>query len=416
MEKVIKKGFAFILAGILLPTLLFSQTQVTSIVEYQNTGNFVPGITVKLVTMNGTVLQTTTTNGSGMYTFNNVQDGTYKIVCSTTMTAQGINLSDAFMIQQHLQNGYPLDDMQKLAADVNGNGNIQNGDYQLVMNRISGNGNPPFPSGEWVFDEIIYTVGSQSREGVPFSRATSSGDVNGTYVPEKRAKSTEVSIFNPTVISAIPGEPIEVSVTASETIETAGMHLRIPIPEGLIITGIDSFTEDFIFKMLSDEITITWLDKTFEGITVQKGEPIITIKAVVKTDIRAEEELNWFFKSECHFIDASGELINHVDLSIPSIRISGDKKSEDISNKIYPHPFVDQVTFSYELPVEGSVSIKIYNSAGQQVAQLVDEYQYAGSHQAKFDAPGLMPGIYHYSIQLSGNSSYVKTGSMIKSK
>lgn len=76
----------------------------------------------------------------------------------------------------------------------------------------------------------------------------------------------------------------------------------------------------------------------------------------------------------------------------------------------YPNPFNPTTNISYQLPVNGNVSIKIYDVIGNEVATLVNEFKEAGRHSVEFDASGFGSGVYFYSIS-SGN--FISTKKMI---
>ncbi len=79
----------------------------------------------------------------------------------------------------------------------------------------------------------------------------------------------------------------------------------------------------------------------------------------------------------------------------------------------YPNPFNPSTTISYSIPVEGIVTLKIFNLLGEEVKTLVNEVQNAGSHNVSFDAVNLTSGIYFYSIK-SGNFTDVKKMILLK--
>jgi hypothetical protein len=76
----------------------------------------------------------------------------------------------------------------------------------------------------------------------------------------------------------------------------------------------------------------------------------------------------------------------------------------------YPNPFNPSTVISYQLPVSGNVTLKVYDVLGKEVATLVDEYNQAGSYEVEFNAAELSTGIYFYELQ-TGN--FNKTMKMI---
>jgi hypothetical protein len=62
--------------------------------------------------------------------------------------------------------------------------------------------------------------------------------------------------------------------------------------------------------------------------------------------------------------------------------------------KNYPNPVKSATTFSYQLPGNGMVTLKVYDALGNEKAVLVNEKQTAGAHTVNFDAKDLASGVY----------------------
>jgi hypothetical protein len=65
----------------------------------------------------------------------------------------------------------------------------------------------------------------------------------------------------------------------------------------------------------------------------------------------------------------------------------------------YPNPINPSTTIRYALPHASFVTFSVYNTLGQRVAQLVNDQQQAGYHDAVFRGDGLASGVYFYRIQ-----------------
>jgi len=64
----------------------------------------------------------------------------------------------------------------------------------------------------------------------------------------------------------------------------------------------------------------------------------------------------------------------------------------------YPNPFNPTTRIDFTLPKKQSVILRIYNTLGEQVAELVNEEREAGSYSIIFDASGLSSGVYIYRL------------------
>ena len=76
----------------------------------------------------------------------------------------------------------------------------------------------------------------------------------------------------------------------------------------------------------------------------------------------------------------------------------------------YPNPFNPSTKIKYQVANDGVVSLKVYNSLGEEVAVLVNSYQPAGIYEVDFDGSKLTGGVYFYKLQAG---DYVLTKKMI---
>jgi len=65
----------------------------------------------------------------------------------------------------------------------------------------------------------------------------------------------------------------------------------------------------------------------------------------------------------------------------------------------YPNPFNPTTTIRYSLPRRAHVTLSVFNTLGQQVAQLINGERAAGNHEVQFSPSGLASGVYFYRIQ-----------------
>lgn len=74
----------------------------------------------------------------------------------------------------------------------------------------------------------------------------------------------------------------------------------------------------------------------------------------------------------------------------------------------YPNPFNPSTTIKYDLPVDGQVSLKVFNVLGQEVATLVNEEQRAGYKSIEWNATNVASGVYFCQLQAGSFTSVKK--------
>ncbi|PIS44203.1 MAG: hypothetical protein COT22_11815 [Ignavibacteria bacterium CG08_land_8_20_14_0_20_37_9] len=65
----------------------------------------------------------------------------------------------------------------------------------------------------------------------------------------------------------------------------------------------------------------------------------------------------------------------------------------------YPNPFNPSTTIKFSLPETGYYSLKIFNTLGEEVAQLINGQLEGGNYRLPFDASKLASGVYIYNLK-----------------
>ena len=110
------------------------------------------------------------------------------------------------------------------------------------------------------------------------------------------------------------------------------------------------------------------------------------------------------------YLDAINYLKSWIDQRIAWM----DDNFEDLLTSLYPPPEVnynfsidqnkpnpvsDHTTFTYRIPYHYYVQLNIYNTTGQRIASMVNEYQDRGEHSVDWSPRGLPAGIYIYELR-----------------
>jgi hypothetical protein len=94
-------------------------------------------------------------------------------------------------------------------------------------------------------------------------------------------------------------------------------------------------------------------------------------------------------------------------------RVDGTTPTDFMLGQNYPNPFNPITHIEYSIPVSGQVSLKVFNSLGQEVATLYDGIQEAGKYVATFNSSELTSGSYIYQLK-SGDVTISKKFTLMK--
>lgn len=121
----------------------------------------------------------------------------------------------------------------------------------------------------------------------------------------------------------------------------------------------------------------------------------------------------------CCIVDASGfaylgtygdGVFRSVEPTLNVTEPNGQKPALFSLLQNYPNPVNPSTRIRYGLPYAAFVRLTIYNTLGQEIIQLVNEYQPPGYHEATFRADAIASGIYFYRLQAG---SYIQTRKMV---
>lgn len=79
----------------------------------------------------------------------------------------------------------------------------------------------------------------------------------------------------------------------------------------------------------------------------------------------------------------------------------------------YPNPFNPSTNILFSIPEKNNVTLKVFDSRGREVAQLVNDEYSAGTYAVKWNAEGFASGVYFYKIT-TGNFTQTKKLLLVK--
>lgn len=220
--------------------------------------------------------------------------------------------------------------------------------------------------------------------------------------------------------------------------------------EDYVPTGYPDKTDPAMFTHIDIQDNITGLDiyvqrssvnlrpgvtSNINGIVMSNNVPVSDAVVYVKqgdvyagfgvTNSKGEYKINNIPEGDYILIahkvgsESSQRVISINENNNRSVNFSLAAKTGNITNtnpyefalsQNYPNPFNPNTVISYSIASEGNVTLKIFNSAGQQVSELVNVFQNAGVYNVEFNASSLSSGVYFYMLDANG---FTATNKMI---
>jgi hypothetical protein len=155
-------------------------------------------------------------------------------------------------------------------------------------------------------------------------------------------------------------------------------------------------------------------DRENLDLTLQGGSPCINAGTA---EIKAYIESYKYSGGYLPWADYNGSPRSETAPSIGAYEYLGVNTVDPVNNGLpkefslyqnYPNPFNPATIIRYSIPIEGLVTLKVYNTIGEEVITLANELKQEGNYEVEFDASDLSSGIYFYKLQTSDFSQVKK--------
>jgi hypothetical protein len=386
------------------------------------------------------------TNVDGEFSFANVSPGTYDVVATTQITAGGINSTDAAQVNIWgiATNPPEIEKVRFFAGDVVTDNTppilnvLNSGDAGRILQYFVNAGTPTWEiRGLWTFwqagqtisvnsstDPLLPSITVVSSPVIQNFYALCTGDFNRSFVPgSMKAGSESLSLIYGETISVIPDMEFDLPLSAGMDMEVGAISLILNFPSDLLeVNGVylsDDPNTPLLYNVSGDELRIGW--NSIEPISLQEGESLLTMKLKV-IGLTGEDGIRFKLAGDPlnEIADGDYNVINNAVLSIDVITTSMTGTGEiTLSDRLtlanHPNPFMGKTTFAYSLPVDGKVTLEIYDIVGNKVRSLADVTQSAGDYVLSIDDVILQPGVYTATLKLKNSVTIVsRTIKMIK--
>jgi hypothetical protein len=415
-------------------------SQIVGYVKYYSNLNPVESTNVVLT---GAVVDTTLTNSTGLYffydlpPFQNYTVTPYKI---NSQKDSAVGSYDAAFILQNAVGMRILDSLQRIAADVSGNGQITSYDAALILRYVVCM-LQHFPVGDWTFrpPSKSYTSLNSNQLSQNY-RAILYGDVSGNWHPRHNLEPTAFDILSDNLIvygGNLPENEDKITTNEHELTRSQGVENKIAMDKHGFsrITETTKNTEFSTFPIevpnakdvISADIILTYNPNEIEIEDVTLGtstadyliawsnsKGIVRIAMAGTRPISGDVELvKVLYNSMNHenkiatpsvaygtrfalrndkkaLIQISSMVLNEKPIitMTSSEGIAGNKTeapTQFLLSSNQPNPFKFLTAIRYALPIAGKVSLQIYDVSGAAVKTLVNELKNPGYYSIQWN-------------------------------
>ena len=380
---------------------------------------FVEGVKVQVSGLSGN--KTVNTRNDGLFKFSSLENGgDYSIYPELNKNPlNGVSTYDLLLMQKHILNIRVIESPYELiAADVNKSGSISLVDMLQLRKIILGIDQEFKENKSWRFVDANYTFKKESNpfrfpEIVNINDLNGSaeahfygvkiGDLNGNAVANSNGlgDTREMSEYTLQSVnkSLRSGEIFPLTLYADQTLQAEGMQFTLQYdPKKLHFES--SQTDSILLSMMGvfDEeglLTLSFASKMIPDSKVLS----LPFKALQSGEIADILQIgDRITRSEAYI----GERTLPVNLAFT------EKPAEPIGLNPYPNPFMDKVNIPYYLPVNATVTLKVFDFSGKLVRSIV---QKGNAGLNTFEIDNLPPGS-EWKYELS-TSHWKKSGMLI---
>jgi len=291
---------------------------ISGVLQYDNTsGTPVVNSTVRLLGSGGAILQSTTTNASGQYSFNNLASGSYSVTAVSSRPWGGVSSADALLITRQFNNIINLSSLRLTSADVNGSISITSADALLVSRRVAGLIGS-FAVGDWKFETVPVNVSSVNL--TQNIRGICVGDVNASYQPST-VRTGSVALEQKSLEAISPeGAWVPLSLmnqNTNENFSLGSVTLDLEAPHGWQIEGIRSVLNGMKpeYSIEGNRLRLSWFNPA--GMDLSSGEPILYLRVAPE---QASSD-SWSISTATEFTDGEAGTLGTLSVVLPRLQL-----------------------------------------------------------------------------------------------
>jgi len=179
------------------------------------------------------------------------------------------------------------------------------------------------------------------------------------------------------------------------------------------------------------EVILSWVDNSDneQGFIIQRktGDSssafafdnidTVAVNMLSTKDTKVADTTTYTYRVFAFNQDTISDFSNYASVkTISDVEWTNERPTVYNLFQSYPNPFNPSTIIRYSLPFESKLTIKIYNTLGQEVEILKDDILSAGNYEVQFNSSSLPSGVYFYRLSaesLDGKQKYSSIKKMI---
>ncbi|MFA7201979.1 MAG: T9SS type A sorting domain-containing protein [Candidatus Paceibacterota bacterium] len=138
------------------------------------------------------------------------------------------------------------------------------------------------------------------------------------------------------------------------------------------------------------------------GMTSLSGISFVVVSSQTTVSFFADVKLD--FDLVEIWRNGSSQILTSFETDITAVEDMAVMPTDFQLEQNYPNPFNPSTTISFNIPVSGNYSLKVYNLLGEEITTLINKELFAGAHKVNFNANNLATGMYLYTLTGKGSS------------
>ncbi len=220
------------------------------------------------------------------------------------------------------------------------------------------------------------------------------------------------------LVSGRPGDTVIVPIYAVGIAGISGIDVLLSFnAERITLNEVHTTGNTSGFVLQQKNMGSGTVELTLEGLhsIVLDSGAVMEMKFIINKNAAGTIPLNF---QNVKFVAASSQVIQGVAFNDGGIILSPDAVDSGdnvlpkkfVLYQNYPNPFNPTTTFSFDVPVTGLVSLRIYDILGREVKSLINEVKSPGKYRIAWDASRFASGVYLYRFRAG---SFTETKKLI---